>query len=131
MKSPFRRTGFDSIISKNTTLTGTLIIGQNETILLDGKFTGIGVTQEGDLNPNETALVVGGSVKAETVTVSNVTIAGSLECDLLIVEGLLAIQINAMVKAREIRYRMLSIQDGAIVLAQMNHLDHISSGEQV
>lgn len=130
--NPFKRTGFDSLISKNTTLQGSaLIIGENETFILDGKFTGLGITQAGDLSPNNTTLVIGGRVKAETVTVSNVTVTGELHCDLLIIEGMLAVKSGATLKAREVRYRTLSIEDEAVVLAQLNHLDHISSGEQV
>ena len=132
MKNPFNRTGFDSLVSKNTTFNGAgaLIIGLNETFVFDGNFVGIGIMQEGDGSPNKTTLVVGGHMKAETITVSNVTITGRIDCDVIVVEGQLSIKGGATLKAREIRYRALTIEDGAVVIGQMNHLDYISAGEQ-
>ena len=43
--------------------------------------------------------------------------------DLLIVEGVLSIKSGAEINAREIQYRHLNIESGAIVKAQMQHLD--------
>ena len=132
VKNPFQRGGFDSFVSKNTTFNGAgaLIIGANETFIFDGNFVGIGITQEGDGSPNKTTLVVGGHMRVETITVSNITITGRIDCDVIIVEGQLSIKGDATLKAREIRYRALTIEDGAVVIGQMNHLDYISAGEQ-
>lgn len=132
MKNPFKRTGFDSLLSADTTINnGGLLIAANQTLILDGTFIGIGVDQGGEPAVNKTTLVVGGLLKVQTVTISNVTVTGRIECDLLIVEGVLSVKGGAEIKAREIRYRTLNVEPTAVVLAQLAHLDHISAGEQV
>jgi hypothetical protein len=65
------------------------------------------------------------------LNVSNVTVTGELTADVVICEGMLAIKAGAKVEADEIRYRSLTIEDGAVVLGTMGHLDHVSQGEQV
>lgn len=132
MKNPFKRTGFDSLISVDTTMNnGGLLIAANQTLILDGTFIGTEVKQGGEPAVNKTTLVVGGLLKVATITISNVTVTGKIECDLLIVEGVLSVKSGAEIKAREIRYRTLNVEPAAVVLAQLAHLDHISAGEQV
>lgn len=83
-------------------------------------------------NPMKTALVVGGKVTCTgELNVSNVTVTGELTADVVICEGMLAVKAGAKVEADEIRYRSLTIEDGAVVLGTMGHLDHVSQGEQV
>lgn len=131
MKNPFKRTGFDSLLSADTTINnGGMIIAANQTLILDGNFIGTEVVQGGEPAVNKTTLVVGGLIKVASITISNVTVTGKIECDLLIVEGVLSVKGGAEIKAREIRYRQLNIEPTAIVLAQLAHLDHISAGEQ-
>jgi len=78
-----------------------------------------------------TTLVTNGHVSAAAdVNVSNMTVTGQLNAKVLICEGMLAIKSGAKVEATEIRYRSLTIEDGAIVHGKMTHLDHVS-GEQV
>jgi cytoskeletal protein CcmA (bactofilin family) len=131
MKNPFKRAGFDSLLSVDTTIAdGGLTIAANQTLILDGNFIGVGVGQGGEPSANKTTLVVNGLLKVKRVEVSNVTVTGRIECDLLIVEGLLAVKSGAQIKAREIRYRALNVESEAVMLAQLSHLDHVSAGEQ-
>jgi cytoskeletal protein CcmA (bactofilin family) len=131
MKNPFKRSGFDSLLSTDTTINnGSLTIAANQTLILDGNFIGNSVGQGGEPAVNKTTLVVGGLLKVNTVEVSNVTVTGRVECELLIVEGVLSVKGGAEIKARQIRYRTLNVEPTAVVLAQLAHLDHISAGEQ-
>jgi cytoskeletal protein CcmA (bactofilin family) len=131
MKNPFKRAGFDSLLSTDTTINnGSLTIAANQTLILDGNFIGNNVGQGGEPAVNKTTLVVGGLLKVNTVEVSNVTVTGRVECELLIVEGVLSVKGGAEIKARQIRYRTLNVEPTAVVLAQLAHLDHISAGEQ-
>lgn len=131
MKNPFARTGFDSLLGACCTMNnGTLIIAPKQTFVLDGTFIGTEVVKSGEDVADSTTLVVNGSLKVASIKIPNVTLAGRIECDLLVVEGTLAVKSGGEIKAREIQYRSLVIEDGSIVSAQMNHLDHISAGEQ-
>ena len=131
MKNPFARTGFDSLLGANCTINnGMLLIAVKQTFVLDGNFIGTEVVKGGEDVIDGTTLIVGGTLKVNTVKIPNVTVTGKIECDLLVVEGTLAVKSGGEIKAREIRYRSLVIEDGSIVSAQMNHLDHISAGEQ-
>lgn len=129
MKNPFARAGFDSLLGASCTINnGTLLIAAKQTFVLDGNFIGSEV-MGGDI-ADSTTLVVGGTLKVVTVKIPNVTVTGKIECDLLVVEGTLAVKNGGEIKAREVQYRSLVIENGSIVSAQMNHLDHISAGEQ-
>lgn len=131
MKNPFNRAGFDSLLSKDTTIVdGGLTIAANQTLILDGNFIGVGVAQGGEPTVNKTTLVVNGLLKVKRVEVSNVTVTGRIECDLLIVEGLLAVKSGAQIKADKIMYRTLNVESEAVMLGQLAHLDHVSEGEQ-
>jgi cytoskeletal protein CcmA (bactofilin family) len=131
MKNPFARTGFDSLLGASCTMNnGMLLIAAKQTFVLDGNFIGTEVVKGGEDVIDGTTLIVGGTLKVNTVKIPNVTVTGKIECDLLVVEGTLAVKNGGEIKAREIQYRSLVIENGAIVSAHMNHLDHISAGEQ-
>jgi cytoskeletal protein CcmA (bactofilin family) len=131
MKNPFARAGFDSLIAEGTTISGNVFIKNGQTLIIDGKVTGMSLVPIDTSVVDKTTVVINGEVIMDTVGISNATITGSLTCKVLSVEGQLAIKAGASVKASEIRYRTLVIEPGAIVFGQMNHLDHISAGEQV
>lgn len=135
MKNPFKREGFDTLIAKGVTIkAATLILPLGSTTVIEGKVDGpqISAAQVEGKADLKTTIVIAGEVRTyNDITIPNVVITGSVDCDKIVVEGTLAIKAGARVKANEIRYRSLVIEDGAIVLAQMNHLDHISVGEQV
>lgn len=138
---------FDTMIAKGLVLkAATMILPVGSKTVIDGtvdgpqvmvesdkvegvKVLGVQVTKEKvDL---ETTLVVNGSLRTyNDIIVPNVMITGQVKCDKIVVEGTLAIKAGAKVDALEIRYRNLIIEDGAIVLAKMSHLDHIAEGEQ-
>lgn len=131
MKNPFARAGFDTLIGTHCTMNnGQLIIGANDTFMLDGTFIGDDVVKGGEDILDKTTLIVNGKMRVKTIKMPNVTITGEVECDLLIVEGVLALKCGGSVTAKEVRYRSLVIENGSVVSAQMNHLDHISAGEQ-
>lgn len=130
MKNPFARAGFDSLLGKDCTMNnGAMIIGANGTFVLDGNFIGTEVHKGGETTPDKTTLVVNGLLKVTQVNIPNVTVIGKIECDLMIVEGTLAVKGGGEISAREVRYRSLVIENGAVLKAQLNHLDHISAGE--
>lgn len=133
MKNPFKRTGFDTLIGKGVTVkAATLILPLGSTTVIEGEVDGpqISAVQLEGKPDLKTTIVIAGRVRTyNDITIPNVVITGDVDCDKIVVEGTLAIKAGARVKANEIRYRSLVIEDGAIVLAQMNHLDHISAGE--
>lgn len=127
--NPFKRAGFDSIVSNKFIIDGAIIVPTGTTLIMDGFMRGPSISSM-TTNPTDgTNLTIGGDVQVDNVIITNVTITGELKCKRLIVEGMLAVKAGARVMAEEIRYRSLTIEDGAIVLGQMNHLDHISAGE--
>lgn len=129
MKNPFKRPGFDSLISADDLFQGSITIGANKTMVIDGQVEGDSITVVGNASADKTTVIIGGKVQAVTIEVPNVVITGVVHCGLLIVEGMLAIHADAELKATEIRYRSLHIETGAMVTGQMNHLDLISVGE--
>lgn len=123
MKNPFKRTGFDSIIAKDTRLNGDMILGSNSTTVVDGSVMGnsIGCVDEAT---QETTLVVGGNVVITTIiSVPNVTITGTVVCGELHVEGTLAIKRGAKVDADLVKYRRLVIEPGAVLNAKLSSMD--------
>jgi cytoskeletal protein CcmA (bactofilin family) len=134
MKNPFKRDGFDTLIGKGVVLkAATLILPVGTTTVVEGKIDGPHITVEqvdGKADLKTTIVITGGVRTYNEIIVPNVVITGEVDCDKIVVEGTLAIKAGAKVRANEIRYRSLVIENGAVVLAQMNHLDHISAGEQ-
>jgi cytoskeletal protein CcmA (bactofilin family) len=136
MKNPFKLSGFDSIIAKGLTLrAATVIIGVGQTLVVDGEVFGPDIKVADQLDSKvdlKTTLIVNGTTECvNNITVPNLTVTGAVKVDMIICEGTLAIKAGAKVDANEIRYRHLVIEDGAVVLGKMAHLDHISAGEQV
>lgn len=143
MKNPFKTQGFDTLISKGMVLrAATMMLPAGSTTIVDGEVHGPDIKEVTEPNPNsfvnklvgnaQATLVVNGKVDCvNNIEVSNITIIGNVTVDKIICEGTLAIKSGAKVTANEIRYRSLVIEDGAVVLGQMSHLDHISAGEQV
>lgn len=132
MKNIFKVRGFDTVISRGTTLNGIerLQICGGETCVIDGSVFGTEIVEAGlpDFDIS-TRLMVGGLIKVKEITVSNVVITGEVTCDVLRVENTLAIKAGATLQAKKVLFRHLSVEDGAIIDAALKHLDHVSEGE--
>lgn len=139
----FRSRGFDTLIGKHTSLTGELAIAPDSTAVVDGdayvtKAMGVPAT-DGKVYTKTTLQVNGylgpshavGMPKDTEINVHNVIITGKVICDVIHVEGTLAVKSGATLKAKKILYRKLVIETGAVVHGEMFHLDHVSEGEQV
>lgn len=137
MNNVFKRTGFDSLIGAGLHVESNIFsLPPGSTMVIDGSVNSKHINtaiQDASEKPNlKTTLVVNGNVNLDdTLSVRNITITGSVTANLIICEGVLAIKAGARVAAKEIRYRSIIIEDGAVVLANMQHLDHVSIGEQV
>ena len=145
--NPFKPTGFDNMIGKGLIIDATTVrLPLASTMIIDGELNATTIQMVADStastglldkitpspNPMKTALVVGGKVTCTgELNVSNVTVAGELTADVVICEGMLAVKAGAKITAKEIRYRSITIEDGAVILAQVGHLDYLSCGEQV
>ena len=130
MNNPFKRTGFDCLISKGTNIEGALYLEQGAVTLLDGTMRGecILVTRTGDTSKekNTTLLIAGSATALQRVEVTNVTITGELTCDVLVVDGTLAVKNGAKVTARLIKYRSLVVEPKANLNGTMEHLESAS-----
>jgi len=139
--NPFKPTGFDNLIGKGLVINASEIkLPAGSTMIVDGQVTVEKIMMIADQQPGglldkimpgpdhkKTTLVTNGQVTADgDVNVSNMTITGQLNAKVLICEGMLAIKSGAKVEATEIRYRSLTIEDGAIVHGKMTHLDHVN-----
>ena len=139
--NPFKTTGFDNLIGKGLVINASeIMLPAGSTMIVDGQVTVEKIMMIVDQQPGglldkimpgpdhkKTTLVTNGQVTANgDVNVSNMTITGQFNAKVLICEGMLAIKSGAKVEATEIRYRSLTIEDGAIVLGKMTHLDHVN-----
>jgi cytoskeletal protein CcmA (bactofilin family) len=127
MKNPFKRTGFDSMISIGTRIKGELMLDPGTCTILDGVMSGerIGDADTvSDVDTSGTTLVIGGTATAlKTVNVANVIVTGTLTCDVLTVSGQLSVKNGAKVTARIINYRSLVVEPKAMLSGSMVHLD--------
>ena len=79
----------------------------------------------------KTTLAVRGIVHcANVLNVPNLIVTGEVHVDLIVCEGTLAIKSGAKIVAKALQYRNLVIEDGAVVLGKMSHLDYVSAGER-
>lgn len=130
MKNPFKTQGFDTLISKGMVLrAATMMLPAGSTTIIDGEVHGPDIKEVAEPNPNSFVNKLIGNTQTTLVVNGKVDCVNNI--DKIICEGTLAIKSGAKVTANEIRYRSLVIEDGAVVLGQMSHLDHISAGEQV
>jgi cytoskeletal protein CcmA (bactofilin family) len=122
MKNPFKRTGFDTLISKGTKIDGALFVEANATTIIDGMLVGPLISQHS--TESGSTLVINGDVNVTgDVHVENVTITGTLNCRTLEVNGQLAVKNGAIVFAEFIKYRSLVVEPAAKLNGQMVHLD--------
>jgi len=122
MKNPFKlaRRGFDSLIAKGHTISGTLTLEAGSTTIIDGTITGDLIHVAAALGAvtleMNTTLVINGRVETtRAIVVPNVTVTGHVECDVLEVQGVLAIQKGARVVSKIIRYKTLIVDVGAVI----------------
>lgn len=128
---PFKRDGFDTLIGAGLTINGGLTVAPNTCTVIDGAVDGpsisMALSETEKLAPKTTLVVNGRAVTVKEIAVHNVTVTGEILCETLIVEGQLSIKAGSKITAREIKYRTLHIENGAVVLAHMTHLDHQST----
>jgi cytoskeletal protein CcmA (bactofilin family) len=118
MKNPFKRTGFDTLISKGTTLEGMLFI--EGVTVIEGCIRGSTIQSS---DSKVSTLVVNGQVNiTEDIRVQNVTITGQVRCKILVVEGVLAVKDGASVFAETIKYGSLVVEPKASLNGTMSHL---------
>lgn len=118
MKNPFKRAGFDSLISAGTLIEGSLIIQAGTTMIIDGQMTGKSIGTSGD--GVETTVVVNGKASAlDEIRVPNITVTGEVSCENLIATGCLSVKKGARVNATFIQYKSLIIEDGAFITGHM------------
>lgn len=116
MKNPFKRTGFDTLISKGTTIEGMLFI--EGTTIVEGIVRGQTIQES-----KGSTLVVNGEVNiTEDIRVQNVTITGSLRCKTLVVDGVLAVKDGASVFAELIKYGSLVVEPKASLNGMMERI---------
>lgn len=117
MKNPFKRTGFDTLISKGTTIEGMLFI--EGTTIVEGVVRG--QTIQHGTNAGGATLVVNGEVNiTEDIRVQNVTITGTVRCKILVVDGVLAVKDGASVFAETIKYGSLVVEPKASLNGTMS-----------
>ncbi len=123
MKNPFKRTGFDTLIGEGMSIVGNLLLEKNTTTVVDGLVEGAFIAASPMSDAVNTVLQVNGTVKmTEKIIVANVTVTGTLECDELIVNGVLSVKSGAKVMARLIRYTLLNVEPSAILNGTMESL---------
>lgn len=139
----FKNKSFDSIISAGVIFSSastspdlTIKIPAGERLVVEGQIQNAArITQSSfeDVKANQkTACVVqGGKISANSIEVTNVVIDGQVDVKTLKVEGTLALNKNARLTAETVYYRTLIIEHGAVIAANMKHLDYveISGGE--
>jgi len=132
----FRSRGFDSIIGGKLILHANSVeIPANSTLLVEGTLSAHTIQQTASEKvASKTTLRVSGTIKKDpiglNITVHNVIITGTVECDEIRAEGCLAVKSGCTLKAKRIFYRELIVETGAVMLGEMFHLDHTSQGEQ-
>jgi cytoskeletal protein CcmA (bactofilin family) len=120
MKNPFKRTGFDTLISKGTVLEGMLFI--EGTTIIEGCVRGSTI-QECLESKDKSTLVVNGQANiTEDICVPNVTITGLVRCKTLVVPGVLAVKDGASVFAEIIKYGSLVVEPKASLNGTMEHI---------
>lgn len=137
--SIFKSKSFDSIISKGTEIKATvgsqlsLTIAPDERLVVEGTIenasTITGRHVDGKVSGKTTFAVQGGSVSAGKIEVFNVIIDGTVKAKELRAEGTLALNSGARLDADVVYYRTLVIEKGAVIMATLKHLDHVSEGE--
>lgn len=135
----FKQSGFDSVISKGTVLSGDVIIPVGSTLQLDGTIINSNILVsnnelQGDKfekAESKTKLILNGKILAEdkNLDIENVEISGELKCNELRVETLLTIKSSAKITVGTIMYREIKLEPGAVILATLKHLDYVSAGE--
>lgn len=126
MKNPFKTTGFDTIIGNGVCINGTVILS-GTTVLdghFDGDYLGSDPNAESAVKPVKTTLLVNGTVNCKSVVLADdLSINGAVTADEIRVSGVLAIHKDAKVTAVTIYYRTLVIQPGALIQANLKHID--------
>lgn len=129
--SIFKSKGFDTLIGKDTVIKGLMVL--NGSTVIDGHFDGESIHSDRNADAKQKdTLHVNGTVTVEKVIISHdLTVCGSVTAKEVRVEGTLAVKGTAKLTADVVYYRTLVIEPGAVILAQLKHLDHVSEGEQV
>lgn len=130
MKNPFKTQGFDSIIAKDCSITGTLDL--TGTILIEGHFGGDSIKSNAHDIKAPSSLIVSGTVDVKEVIITNdLTVTGSVKACTVRVTGTLAVKSGCVLQASTIYYQHLVAEPGAVIIGEMRHLDHSSDPLEV
>lgn len=128
MKNPFKRCGFDSIISKGLEIDGDITLKLGTTLEIEGavrgRFVHMGIDETASIE-KETTLVVStsGSVIVDSVKIKNLIISGIVICDSIEIFGTLMIKDGGTVTANRIVYQNLVIEKNAKITGNMIYGD--------
>lgn len=125
-KNPFKKAGFDSLLSSNVHITGGVMeLSGDELVIFNGNLQNEKIHER--VTGEEACkahLVIGGVVATGELELHNLTVTGELRASVVKVPGTLAIKAGARVTADVLQYRHLIIENGAVVAANMAHMDH-------
>lgn len=129
MKNPFKSTGFDTIVGKDTMLVGELCFSGSTVI--DGTVSGTSIKQNA-VDVKKSSLHVNGTVEVtDVIVINDLTVCGNVTASIVRVEGILAIKSGCRLKADTIYYRTLVAEPDAVIIGQLCHLDHSSDPQEV
>jgi hypothetical protein len=133
MKNPFAKKGFDSLISPEIRISGgVMTISGDEHVVFDGILENEKICELAtDRENSKVHLTIGGSVNTNELELQNLTITGTLTAGVVKVRGVLAIKAGARVTIDVLQYRHLVIETGAIVNANMQHMDGAANATKV
>lgn len=118
--------GFDTLIGANVALHDVLLrIAADTTIIIDGTVSFKEI--QAASSKGKTTVVVNGSLTSPNpgeFRIDNIVVSGTLECDVLIVDGELSVKAGSKLIANQIKYNKLIIEPSAIITG---HLQPISS----
>lgn len=138
--SIFKSNSFDSFIGQGVRIgKGFIHVPEGETVVLNGVIGGMDcmttpqlleVDKANKKVDLKTTVKFGGDATIDWVRIANVVVNGKLKVKRLHVEGTLSVSGDAKLEAEVILYRNLNIQQGAVIQAELKHLDHCSEGEE-
>lgn len=127
--SIFKTKGFDTVISKETMLIGEMCF--SGVTVVDGIIEGQSIRQN-TVDAKKSSLHVNGSVQVnDVIVIHDLVICGNVTAKTIHVEGTLAVKSGAKLTADVVYYRTLHVEPGSVIIAKLEHLDHVSAGEKV
>lgn len=125
MNSIFKTRGFDTLLGKNATLNGSLLL--TGATVIDGVFTGDHIkVLSTDTTSEKAKLSVNGSVTCQEITIDDLYVSGHVKAQQVRVTGTLAIKAGCVLRADDIYYQYMVAEPGAVIIGRLHHLDHSS-----